>query len=386
MTVSNANKQAVCKKYRVYLEVIYMFGNKVMLMKQLYRYAELLGIAKSFSTFYSSITELVNADILRKESFNAFGKKTQLQMLVMRKYSIRFLEQKPDSYSVASVKKALGNERILVSIFKNQYIINKIFPRIQRRAKEVTLETINKMLKYDRSSIIHNKNQGLSFLLKMRDDGTLQGYLDIVSIDQDIEKMREIKKKMEEGLRKGSKTSEGKGRGRLHSPSISSIDDIEIVAKRNNIDLNKEEKIDNYTIDTLLAFNAHIAQIKIINNRVNVTVLIFDIYNRQNIYRTVTHIACMYNMFNRYFNCEFLLKIGIVSIDQFASKNLKAQAETTVRDFVSKEVKGTRLSSILRDWHVNELMQNHIEVQFTDYNITNEFLDGIKHANLLRRY
>ena len=90
-------------------------------------------------------------------------------------------------------------------------------------------------------------------------------------------------------------------------------------------------------------------------------------------------------MFYRYFNCEFLLKFGIVSIDEFASKNLKTQSETTVRDFITKEKKGTRLSAILRDWHVNDIMQNQIEVQFTDYGITNEFLDGIKHANLRRR-
>jgi len=30
-------------------------------------------------------------------------------------------------------------------------------------------------------------------------------------------------------------------------------------------------------------------------------------------------------------------------------------------------------------------MQEQIEVYYIDYNITNEFLDGIKHANLIRR-
>ena len=164
------------------------------------------------------------------------------------------------------------------------------------------------------------------------------------------------------------------------------MDDLknEIHAKAER-DLTKEEKIDNYTIDTMLALNAHIAQIKVINNKVRVTVLIFEIHNKTNIYKILTHIACMYHMFNRYFKGEFVLKIGIASIDEFASKNLKTQAESTFIDFISKERRGTRLSAILKDWKVDDQMQSRIEIQFTDYNITNNFMDGIKHANLMRR-
>lgn len=382
MAVSNASKQLMCEKHRVYLEIIYHFGNKVMLMKQLYQYAQVMGIVRSFSAFYSSVIELVNADILRKESFNAFGKKTQLQMLVMRKYGIRFLEEKTESYSVASVKKALGNERILVSIFKSRYIINKIVPRIQKVGKEVTFKTINEMLEHDRTSILHSKNQGLPFLMKIREDAELQGCLDMVSINQDIEKMQKIKQKMEEGLRKGSKASEGKGKGRLHSASAISFD-IDKVAERSR-DLSKEEKIDNYTIDTMLAFNAYIAQIRADKGQIKITALIFDIHNRSDIYRITTHVACMYHMFNRYFKGKLTLTVGVVSIDKFASNNLNMQAESTVIDFVSKERVGTRLSHLLRKWYVDLLMQEQINVHYVDYDITDQYLDGIKHANLLK--
>ncbi|KQY85274.1 hypothetical protein ASD24_28750 [Paenibacillus sp. Root52] len=384
MTISNANKQAVCEKYRIYLEIIYSFGNKVMLMKQLYHYAQMMGIAKSYSAFYSSIIELVDADIFRKESFNAFGKKTQLQMLVMRKYGIRFLEEKPDSYSVASVKKAMGNERILVSIFKNQYILNKIIPRIQKEDTRVTLRAINDLLERDHSTILHNKNQGLSFLEKMKNEATLQKYLDMLSVEQDIDKMQKIKQRMGQGLRKGSKASDGKGRGRLYLPEVSSMNRIDNIAKRSQ-DLSKEEKIDNYTIDTMLAFNAYVAQIRIDKGQVKITVLIFDIFNRSNVYKVATHIACMHHMFTCYFQDEIELKVGVVSIDGYASNHLKTQAESATIDFVSKERRDSRLSHILEKWHVDRLMKGRIEVHFVDYNITDEFLDGIKHANLVRR-
>ncbi|WP_091013343.1 hypothetical protein [Paenibacillus amylolyticus] len=346
MTISNANKQMVCEKYRVYLEIIYRFGNKIMLMKQLFHYAQTMGIARSFSAFYGSITELINNDVLRKESFTAFGKKTQLQMLVMKKYAIRFLEEKPDSYSVASVKKALGNERILISIFKNQYILNKVIPRIQKECTRVTLGTIIDLLERDNSTILYNKNHGLSFLEKMKNEATLQKYLDMLSVEQDINKMQKIKQRMGQGLRKGSKASDGKGRGRLYLPEVSSMDRIDNIAKRSQ-DLSKEEKVHHYTLDTMLSFNAYIAQIKVSEGKVKITALIFDIFNRSNIYKVATHIACMYHIFTRYFNDQIELKIGVVSIDEFASNHLKTQAESATIDFVSKERRNSRLTHIL---------------------------------------
>ncbi|NOU53717.1 hypothetical protein HN020_02725 [Brevibacillus borstelensis] len=386
MGISNANKQAICEKYRTYLEIIYTFGNKVMMMKQLHQYAELLGIARSFSAFYSSIIELVDAEILKKESFTAFGKKTQLHMLVMRKFGIRYIEKKHDSYSVASVPKAQGNERILISIFKNQYILNKIVPIIQRTSKEVTLVAINQKLERHHSTILYNKNQGLSFLLKMRDEAMLQDHLDMVSINQDIERMKVIKQKMEEGLRRGAEVSNGKGKGksRVQPSSASEIDDVESIAEKNVGDLSKKERITNYTINTMLAFNAYIAQIRFDEGQIKIAVLIFDIHNRSNIYKIGTHIACMFHMFRHYFKSKLELTVGIVSIDKFASNHLKMQAESVVIDFVSKEKKGTRQSSLLKNWKIDETMQGQIKVHFVDYNITNEYLDGIKHANLVR--
>lgn len=386
MSISNANKQAVCEKYQTYLEIIYLFGNKVMLSKQLYMYAKVLGLEKSYSSFYCSIKGLVDAEILRKEPFVAFGKSTQLQMLTLRKYGIRYLEGKDRSYDVASVPKATGNERILLSVFKNCYILKKIVPRIIKEGNSVTLNEIINMLNYDFSTIPLNKNQGLSFITQIRTEKTLQQFLDTIEVDHDIGRVHKIKQKVAIGLQKGSESSEGKGIGKLRSGSRLLLTDLnnEIDAK-NGSNLTKEEKINNYTIDTMLAFNTYIAQIKVVNNKPIITVLIFDIHNKTNIYKIVTHIACIYNMFNRYFNCKFLLRVGVISIDENSSKNLEGQANGTYIDFMTKERKGTRLLAILKEWRVDALMQENIEVHFKDYNIINEFMDGVKHVNLIRR-
>lgn len=81
---SNANKQSVCERYSGYLYIIYHFGNKVILIKQLYRYAQEFGLADSYSAFYGHIKQLINAELIRKEAFLAYGRKTQLQMLTLK--------------------------------------------------------------------------------------------------------------------------------------------------------------------------------------------------------------------------------------------------------------------------------------------------------------
>ncbi len=386
MNVSNANKQAACEKYRTYLEIIYSIGNKVILMKQLYEFAKRLGLAQSSSSFHCSIKELVDAEILRKEPFVAFGKATQLQVLTMRKFGIRFLEGKQDSYSVASVKKSQGNERIMVSIFKSCYILNKVIPRLIKKSKPVTLPEIMDLLNNDYSSILLNKNQGLSFISYIRSDKTLQQFIDTTGVDHDTKRMLEIKQTVKEGLRKGSESSEGKGKGKLCAGSRFSLNDFNNEKHApDKRDYTKDEKIENYTVDTMLAFNAYIAQIKIVNNKPSIAVLIFDIHNRTNIYKIVTHIACIYNMLNRYFKSNFVLRVGVLSIDEQASKNLENQAKGTYINFMTKERGGTRLQAILNEWRVDTLMQESIEVRFADYNITNEFMDAVKHANLIKR-
>lgn len=390
MYVSNAQKYLVCEKYRVYLEIMYFFGNKVMLLKQLYQYAETLGVAKNFSGFYSSMLELVNAEILLKEPFVAFGKKTQLVMLTLRKFAIRFLENKDRSYDVASVPRAITNERILVSLYKNCYIHSKIVPRIIKKGCGINFSTIVETLNQDYSTILLGKNEGAIYLSELINSQRMSQYLNVEEIKHAVKRLKEIEQRRTEGLKKGSESTQGKGTG---GKLMASVEDkaLESVVERYNHDNEvgkippKITKLDHYSIDTMLSFNAHIAQIKPIQNRLQVTVLIFDINDKQDIYRSGTHIACIYNMLARYFSVPITLKVGVVCVDEMASSSVKAASEALVRDFISKEIKGTRLSTILNEWRVDRVMQNHIEVHFTDYDITNQYLDGIKRANLLRR-
>ncbi|GEB33358.1 hypothetical protein [Brevibacillus parabrevis] len=391
MSVSNANKQEICERNQELLRIIYFIGNKVMLLKQLSQYAFALGLASNLSDFYSQIAKLEQNEIIRREAFSAYGRKSQLQMITLRKYGIRYVEGKPNSYSVASVPRATSNERILVSVFKNCYILSKILPRIYKESKIITLDKIFDLLKRDCSTLLLNKNEGIRYLSELTGDHRLQPYLDIVGIEHDIEQMRIVANKRSQGLKKGSYATNGKGKGKkIHSSLESSLN--EAIKAYNNVSVHdnlfvspKNKRIECFSVDSMLNCHYHIAQVKIIHNRPVITVLMFDIHNKQDAHRIAADIACIFHMLNRYMKNEFRLKIGVVCLDEVASIRVKNASNAFVRDFVTKEIKGTRLSTALNDWCIDVIMQEQIEVYFTHYDVYNQFLDGIKHANLLRQ-
>ncbi|WFA83410.1 hypothetical protein [Paenibacillus amylolyticus] len=388
---SNSNKQFVCERYSEYLYIIYHFGNKVILIKQLYRYAQEFGLANSYSAFYGHIKQLINAEIIRKEAFLAYGRKTQLHMLTLKKFGIRFVEGKVSSQYVAAVPKANSNERILVSIFKNCYILNKIIPRICKRGRNVTFEQVIALVNQDNSNILNARNQGIELLYKIQDSSAaLHPFLNINEINYEINKLKEIMQKRSMGLRKGSMASEGKGVGKVYSTPERALAEF-VGGKEIKIEMDsqmyaslKSRKLDCYSIDSMLNAHMYVAQVKIIQGRPLITLLMFDIHNKQNVYSMATKIACAYRMFDRYFN-DFSLKIGIVGVDEVACRVLESDSKAIVRNFYTKEIKGSKLSQILTDWQVNYVGQERIHFHFTHYDITNQYLDGVKYANLLRK-
>lgn len=391
-SVTNKRKETVCNKYRLYMNIIYRFGNKVMLMKQLFQYAEALGLVKSQPQFHSQIQELIEADILRQEPFVAFGKTTQLHMLTMRKYAIRYVEGKTDSQSVGAVPKANTNERILVSIFKNSYILDKIIPRLKKQGSEVSFQSINVMQKDDRSTIPYNKNKGLDYLSTL-DDAFLNKYFNLTLLNAEIKDMELLRNKKNTGLKLGSEASKGKGKGKVSSSELNVLVAVQnrhfgLIETEHSqkVQNKKDRKLYSYNLDSMLNAYAYISQMKEIKDVMHITVLIFDINNKQDEYSIGTQIASIYHMFYRYFDFKFKLKVGIICFDEEAQSNMKAESKRKVKDRITKEPKGEMLKVTLQNWNVSEDMQKkHIEVIFSHYDLTNRYLEGIKYSNLVKK-
>lgn len=391
MAVTNKRKESICIDYSTYLKIIYHFGNKVILMKQLFEYAKAFGLAKHYPEFHGHITDLVENDILRQEPFGAFDKKTQLHMLTMRKYGIRFVEGKTSSQDVGAVPKANSNERILVSIFKNHNILFKQIPRLQKNNAEISFESIINLLKMDKSTLLFNKNKGLDYLSTWKDT-FIDLYCDVNTVNYDIKSLETLRDIKKVGLRRGSELSEGKGTGKALSGTENVLENAkklnEKTAPTNGVEFGyarKQHKLSNFNIESMLNGYSYIAQIKESNNVLVITVLLIDLNNKQDFYKMTTQIATIFHMFDRYLKVDFKLKFGIIAFDAEGQKNMEFESRRVVKHAITKEVKGIMLQNTLENWGMDYIAQKKVEVQFTNYDITNTYLDGIKHANLLRK-
>lgn len=385
---TNAKKQRACEAHSTYLKIIYHFGNKVILMKQLFEYAQALGLAKSYPQFHAHVQELVDADVLHQEPFEALGKTTQLHMLKMRKYGLRFIEGKADSTGVGAVPKSNSNERILLAIFKNVYILDKIIPALQKKNTPVSYESINELLEAHRSNLLFNKNKGLDYM-QTWDSDFMSNYFDIPAVQGDVAKLELLNAKKKAGLLKGAKASEGKGvGGRMASNEpIANIEaDFELAEEKPKQN-KKLKKMNEYNMDSMMNAYSYIAQMKEINGVFNITALMFDISNGQDVYKLSTQIASIYHMFFRYLKPDmpFLLKVGVIALDGESELNMKKEASKTVKDRITKEPKGALLETTFNNWSISYAEQEKIKVVFSNYDITNRYLDGIKHANLMRK-
>lgn len=394
MGISITDKQQVCEQYHEYLRIVYHFGNKVMLLKQLWNYAKEMGLARNLNEFYAQMAKLEKHNIIRKKPFTAYDKKTRVRVLILRKYGIGFIQGKQSSYNVASIPVALSNERILVSIFKNCYIQLRLFPRIRKAGLAITFENIVEILRYDCSTLLFNKNKGIDYLEQLINNGRLRGEFDEDQLVSEIKNMGSVKQKRLLGLRKGSFSRTNESKEIQHS---SVLDETNLQKHEDGAEAPyvspKMHRIQCFSVDTMLNCNYHITRIRRIKDRMHVTVLLFDINNKQDAHKIAVDIACLYHMANRYLRCDrplidrnnFKLNVGVVCLDESAAMRVKSDSEALVRNFNTKEVLGTRYSVTLKNWEVDNEMQKQIEVHYVDYNITNEFLDGIKHANLNRR-
>lgn len=394
MSVTNRKKEEVCQRYSIYLRLIYFFGNKVMLRKQLFEYAKVFGLANDYHDFHLQIKELVYADILRQELFVALGRSTQLYVLVLRKYAIRFIESKQKSYEVSAVPKSNSNDRILLSLFKNAFILQNIIPHFisNRSIQDLTFSNLYDYIFSIGSNILYKKNEAIYYLGDLLKNSALAPFIKVNELKHIILDLEERREKQLSGLWKGAKMGRGKGKGKnliVNEEEIRqnllryqhfSIDVMDMVSK-------KDKKIINYGIDNMFGVHAYVVRLSRdgTHNRIRISVCFFDLNNSQDIHKFASNIACMYQMFVRYFNIPIFLHVRIFALDEEAKNNIVTKMEEKVKDFFTKEEKKNKMDATLENWGMSPSMRTHLKISVSHLDLTNRYFDGIKYYNLLKR-
>lgn len=299
--VKTEEKIKICIKYRVYLELIFIIGNGVILQKQLYEICRKLNISISDYQTRKALTELENAQIIKKQNF-LYSKN---KLIIIRKFGIRFLFNKASSNQVSSLPKNI-DKRAIYSVFKSDRII-KIIDGYGLYSWNNFLDKM-----YDlNSSLIYNKQKGMFYHQMLIEKYNLNLYQQEAYL-----RSMENYSKMLSNLDKG-RNKESIEMNRYED--LYCIDSMLDVRKNSNLSL---EKI---TIDTLISSNLHIQSITDLTDTKIVEILIMDINNTQNANKMIDNIiltcAVMRDIFK---NGDIEFRFRILVWDDVAKNNVKS--------------------------------------------------------------
>ncbi|CEP82663.1 hypothetical protein [Paraclostridium sordellii] len=257
-------KNTVCRKYEEQLKVIYKIGNKVMLQDQFFRFLKHFKIMDTDYKINKMLKDLEQAELIKKEQFL----NTKYQVIILKKYPIRFLENKNSSQEVASVPRK-STDRSLISVVKTEMIL-ELF-----QEQKLSIEQIEQILKKYKSSILCNKNQGLYYIENILSNGKVNKSNLIYKRTQKQAIIRA------ENRKKGSKEIEGKGTtGKEYSSGVNLEEHLNINSLTGETKIEKDLKKIN--MDTLINANAYIKTISVKDNIQHINISIVDIHNTQN--------------------------------------------------------------------------------------------------------
>lgn len=295
--VKNEEKIELCRKYRVYLEMIFILGNNVMLQKQFYDISRKLNISISDYQTRKALDELEKAQIIKKQNF-LYSKN---KVIVLKKFAIRFLLNKESSNQVASTPKSIDN-RVITSVFKVDRII-KIIDACEIYGWDNFLDKM-----YDvNSSLIYNKSKGIFYHEMLINKYNLNLY----------EQEAYLK-----GVENYNKMLNNLEYGRNNIIDTTDIDGNGCILISNNI--NKARRLENATIDTLLNSNIHIQSITDLIETKIIEVVIMDVNNSQNINKIIDNIIISCIVLRGIFKeINIELRFKIVVWDAIAKENIK---------------------------------------------------------------
>jgi len=297
--IKTEDKFEICRKYRVYLEIIFILGNGVMLQKQFYEICRKLYISRSDYQTRKVLSELERLQIIKKQNF-LYSKN---KVIILKKFAIRFLLNKKYSNQVASIPKAI-DKRAITSVFK----LDRVIKIIDTYDLYDWNNFLDKM--YDlNSTLIYNKTKGIFYHEMLMSKYNLNLYEQEMYI-KGLENYNNMLRNLECGRKKKFNNNE---------ISYSNLD-------RDNIKfLYKGNKMNNITIDTLINANIHIESITDLIDTKVVEIVVLDVNNSQNINRIIDSIimSCIAvkEIFKRD-NISFRFKI--ITWDNIAKKNVKA--------------------------------------------------------------
>lgn len=301
---TNEYKEELCKKYKPYLELIDKLGNKIMFQQQIIDLSIVLNIAQDKYVVIKALNELVSGEILKKIKFGS----KKAQILIFKKYAIRFLRGLSSSQSVGAVPKVNTNTRYWESYFKVQLIIERYIKRMKKLQIDLSLDNLLKFIKDKNSTILLGKNNTVAFYENLMEQEQFTNILDKDVVNQHLKTLKQEYNNMLNNLSNNNEVKE--------------VDDKKKKRK------NKWDFLYYSTIGTLTRKNVYITTItldKKDKKKVNVKCVYLDINNTQNYKNAITNLAITYRIFTKIFKIDdknINLNFTIITQNKIAQQNM----------------------------------------------------------------
>lgn len=355
--VNTLEKERICSKYKELLKIIYIIGNKVILQSQFLEIAILFNLIKSEYEANKIIKELEEAELIKKEQF--LDKKYKL--LVLRKYSIKFLEKKEKSNDVAAVPKN-STERAVTSVIRAYNFIEH--SKLLKKQPNFCLDFCISKVKGSGSTYLYKKNEGLEYLNFISKSNIYRTDNEIhkLSIEKRNETIKNRRKGQNKRLYKGSK-------GKLYSEyNVNLEKKIESVTNYKDVRTRIEKELDNTTIDTLLNSNIYVIGLSKKDGIIVVNAEIYDINNTQNINRIIEKILKLCYVYRNILKekCKFNIKVCVEN---------KVAQERLLYAFNQKDNEGktyieNKLNSYKRATATRDLIMLELQLDMSDIKVS----------------
>lgn len=361
--VNTLEKERVCSEYKELLKIIYIIGNKVMLQSQFLDIAKLFSLINSKYEANKIIKELEEAELIKKEQF--LDKKYKL--LILRKYSIKFLEKKKRSNDVAAVPKS-NTERAVTSVIRAYNFME--YSKVLKNHPNFSLDFCILRVKSLGSTYLYKKNEGLEYLNFISKSNIYRTDNEIhkLSIEKRNETIKNRVKGQNKRLHKGSE-------GKLYSDYNLSLEKkIEDTVIYKDIRTRIEKELDNTTVDTLLNSNIYVIKLSKKDDIIVVNAEIYDINNTQNINRIIEKILKLCYVYRKILKekCKFNIKVCVENkVAQERLLDAFNQKDNEGKTYIENKLNSYRRATATRDSIMLELQ---LDIEDIKINIVESIL------------
>lgn len=348
-------KESLFNKHKLLLEIIYYLSDGLMLEEHIIQFKAILSDSKSNTR--EDIKELLEEGFVKEKQVLLSNSRA----IYLTKYPLAKIK-KIKSRNVTSVRAT--EEKILNSLFRCEYILKKIVHVVKDKKLNRIIDAIN----LNANTVLVNKNNAINVYSNLKD--IKEKRFANIDFDEDFEIDYKIVKYEKQCFL-----------NRISNNDIEICNDYKDIKniRDNKIEYNSasavfDKNADYFNFKNLLSKSFGITTVREKDNVLEVFIYYFDLYNTADIYKIAKNTAYIYLMFKRYFKANIRLNLEIFTYSEKRANELRADANSKVKDFMTKEtLKYRKAEKAFKNAKVRDADFKNISINYKYFDFYNKY-------------